>query len=312
MNKNKKHWQNYWDSGALTSLPQDFKANYDGEIYDFWYKHVLTFKENSTVVDICTGNGAIALMIKNIANVLNKNITVIGIDAAKINPVNVAEIQHQFKELVNNVKFYGNTLIEEIDTVITSKVDYVVSQYGIEYCKVNKVALKINKILKKNGKLIFISHSPDSDIYKYMKSEQSDFKKIKELGIFKLFNKFVENKEKPLNFKFKLENKLDEIEKVFGNKLNSFVYEWVQIIQMLIRMPKHTLLANKKQIKEFSLMHIYGRKRADDLIAVSKKIIKNPKWYKKFSKNGLKLIATDELLYKDHHKIGNYFEFKKK
>jgi len=312
MSKNKKHWEHYWETGVLTSLPQDFKSNYDNEIYDFWYRQVLSFRENSTVVDVCTGNGAIALMIQDISNKLNKNISVIGVDAANINPVNIVKEQPDYKDLVNSVKFFGGVRIEEMDTVITSKVDYVVSQYGIEYCKTKKIAPKINKILKDNGKLIFVSHSPNSDIYIYMKQEKKDFKKLKKLKLFDLFYKFVENKEKPLNFKFKLEETLNEIERIFGNKLNSFVFEWVQTIQRLINMPKHTLLANKKQINEFISIHMYARKRADDLISVINKITKKPKWYKKFTENGLILTKTGQLLYKNNHVVGTYFEYIKK
>ncbi len=302
-------WAQYWKTGVLTSLPQDFEHNYSGEIYDFWYKQVNSFEDNSVVLDVCTGNGAIAIMIKEIANKINKRLNVIAIDGATIDTKTLVKCQPKLKSIIEEISFIGEVQIEEIDVAIKKQVDYIVSQYGIEYCKIEVIAPKISKILKSCGKLIFISHAAETDIHNYMKIEQEHFYKLKKIGVFKLFKKFIANKEKPQSFISKLNICLNEIEDIFGNSLNEYVYEWAQTMQMLARMPKHILLSNRKQIKEFYYLHLYARMRSDDLLSVSKKLKNNPKWYNKFIESGLSLKSHGELTYQSRHKVGQYYEF---
>ena len=52
----------------MTSLPQDFAANYDGEVAEFWQAAFAQVPPAGRMIDLCTGNGAIALLAVAYAN----------------------------------------------------------------------------------------------------------------------------------------------------------------------------------------------------------------------------------------------------
>ena len=67
------HWSEYWKTGVLTSLPSDFKENYDGELYEYWESVLLAQQTPLRVLDVCTGNGAVAILLTEIAHKQRRN-----------------------------------------------------------------------------------------------------------------------------------------------------------------------------------------------------------------------------------------------
>ena len=64
-------WSDYWAAGNLTSLPSDFAHNYDGEIKAFWFKIFDDLPDKSAILDVCTGNGAVAYLALDFAKANN-------------------------------------------------------------------------------------------------------------------------------------------------------------------------------------------------------------------------------------------------
>ncbi|HEY9119557.1 MAG TPA: hypothetical protein VIN33_07345, partial [Marinobacter sp.] len=57
--------RNYWRQGHLTSLPCGFSLNYDGEFLQFWHQQFALLGAGACVLDVCSGNGSIALLARD-------------------------------------------------------------------------------------------------------------------------------------------------------------------------------------------------------------------------------------------------------
>ena len=75
------HWSDYWSRGSLTSLPQDFAANYDGEVAEFWQGAFSGLDDTGRMIDLCTGNGAIALLAAEYFASEKPDIEIVAVDA---------------------------------------------------------------------------------------------------------------------------------------------------------------------------------------------------------------------------------------
>lgn len=310
MNKKLNHWTNYWEGGNLTSLPQDFLENYDGDIEEFWNKAFSLVAKQGQTLDLCTGNGAIALLAVAYSedNQLDFNVT--AVDAAKVNVDNLSVKYTHLKSNFNKINLISECLVENIELPENS-IDLITSQYGIEYCNWVKAAKQVVKLLKPGGHLIFISHANSSDIMTYMSQEQEQYRTLEQLGLFKIllgyFDKKDSHKETILSLK-----KLQQLLIQKFNQTNSPLYKGVlDFIHQALAIEKSVLLEHENAIKKFYQQHIFAYARLEDIIDVSRKINDNPHWYSAFEKVGLQLENSGELLQFGKHKAGKYYHFKK-
>ncbi len=146
-----EHWSEYWRSGHLTSFGNGFKKNYEGELKDFWRAASNNFEEGSTILDVGTGNGALIELIQN-----NKKFNCFGIDQADIHSGITRSI---------NGTFLSNTSVEclPFDNQTFSNV---ISQFALEYSRVDEGIDEVFRVLALDGTFIFVCHHPDSIIVK--------------------------------------------------------------------------------------------------------------------------------------------------
>lgn len=302
---NKNHWSKYWQQGSLTSLPQDFKENYDGEIYQYWYQFASKIPNNTVLVDICTGNGAVAFIIAEVAVKLNKSIKIMAVDAAKIDIKSVLNKYPKYQEYINHIEFISSCLIENLEDQIDIPVDYFISQYGIEYCDMEQIAQVLTNLLSAHGEINFISHTPNSDILKYMGQEEKEYQMMEDLGLFMVFKDFDKGKSKVNEFK----SRISTIYKKLPVSNNSqLMFAWKNIVKQIRLRPLSQILQNKDQIIGFYLQHMSARARSKDLLHVSNKIT-DANWYQPLLDNKMKLVADGTIWYKSEHNAGHYYRF---
>ena len=102
--KNKKKiaaWSSYWSEGNINSFPNLFAENYSGDIFRFWSETFTMLREHNRVLDICTGNGAIAILARDDVNRRNISCNIHAIDVAKIQSHELQDSDATF----NNIKF---------------------------------------------------------------------------------------------------------------------------------------------------------------------------------------------------------------
>ncbi len=157
-------WSRFWESGSLTTFIGRFADNYDGDVMGFWFLEFRKLPDGAHVVDLATGNGALAMLATQYSRNNDKGFRITGIDYADIDPL--AYAKEDQREDMATIEFVGNTRIEQT-TLPDGSVDCAVSQFGFEYADPAAAIAEVSRILKPEGsRFAAIMHHQDSDIMK--------------------------------------------------------------------------------------------------------------------------------------------------
>lgn len=305
----KQHWSEYWRMGMLTSLPADFLENYDGELATYWKGVVDSLDDNSKVIDLCTGNGAIAILIKERSIEKNKSIHMTAVDASSIQPNLIIQKYPNKKQLIDEIEFISECYVEDVCDVLKGRYDLIVSQYGIEYCETQSAAESVFQLLNNDGQFVFVAHSPDTAMLEYMKVEEQVFQLLEDIKVFESFNDFSTKKSSTNGFKNKLKAFLDTISQ-HQLRTQTLLKTWGQNTYQLFHMNNQELKQQRVQVGLFLAQNLHARERAKDMLNVSKKLA-DPHWIEPFKKVGLVLKNDGQIKYQDKHNVGHYYEFHK-
>ena len=156
MRKNsQEYWESYWQQGHLTSFGETFSGNYTGILATIWLDYFNGAVPHTNVLDIGTGAGAL-LDICLTSSTEFSNIT--GIDSANV---------MASKSILRtpNAKILDGVDAKSIPLPSTS-IDYVVSQFGIEYSNLSESMPEVARLLTSQGQFQFVVHHVDSIIIK--------------------------------------------------------------------------------------------------------------------------------------------------
>ena len=155
-------WSDYWRLGELTTL-NHFRQGYTGELAGFWNRLVDPLPSGGRVVDLATGNGAVALAVLRRARTRGLALEVEGVDVAQIDPVAHAGKQPRLRDELQTIRFHPSTPLEKTG-LPTAHYDLVTSQYGIEYGDLAAAASEIARLLRPGGCFGAILHSAESNV----------------------------------------------------------------------------------------------------------------------------------------------------
>jgi ubiquinone/menaquinone biosynthesis C-methylase UbiE len=304
------HWSNYWKAGQLTSLPQDFKKNYEGNIQEEWNICFHRLKNNNKILDLCAGNCAISLLAVEYQNSKNINLDICALDAAEVFKKNILKKFPNQNKNLKKITIYSNTKVED-NGLEGSSFDFITSQYGIEYCEWEAAAKEVYRILKPGGEFVMISHSGSTEIVKYMNIEQNDYQALFDSGLFKYLMRFSNNK---LSYR-DLMSKLKIIQPKIVNRYKQNPTPLLETILVnldnIYSMQKNKMISNKTELKTLCQQHIFAFERMNDLLRVIKLILNKPKWYEVFIKNGLQLVENKKIIQNEKNNSGHLYRFKK-
>ncbi len=150
-------WSSYWSEGNVTSLPNLFADNYGGDVLRFWNEAFAALEGNSRVLDICTGNGAIAYLVRNHADHRAIRCEIHAIDVAEIQPAN----PERGETTLNEIQFHSGVAVEATN-FRSDCFDLVAGQFALEYCNVADAVKELSRIIRKDGALILMMHHADS------------------------------------------------------------------------------------------------------------------------------------------------------
>lgn len=162
-----QHWTDYWkNTNALNSFAEGQQGDgYQNEVADFWEKQLSQIAPNGTIVDLGTGNGAVAVLAQRLSQTNSYNWKVIGLDAANIEPQKLKIKDKDTKRLLNEIEFIANTPIEKAP-FNTQSVDAFISQFAFEYSDLQESLRHCTDCLKTGGIISILAHHPKSHISK--------------------------------------------------------------------------------------------------------------------------------------------------
>jgi len=156
-----QHWNSYWSqTKSLNSFAEGEQSQgYTGDIADFWNRLFSTLPSNSTVLDLATGNGGLAVL----AQQSNPSFTVLASDAAKINPVALYNAEDPIYPTLNKIKFIAEMPSEQLKFE-DKQFNLVMSQFGFEYAQTTEALEQIFRVLQAKGRFVALVHHKDSFI----------------------------------------------------------------------------------------------------------------------------------------------------
>ena len=158
---NNDEWAQFWRHGSVTTFERRGNPNYDGEIREFWERQFATLAEGARIVDLATGNGAVALLAAEYSATHSRNFRVEALDRAPIQPLKDLENAEAASKWLGNVRFRGGAPNE--NTGLADKcADMVTSQYGFEYGHPAESARETMRILKPGGRIALVTHHANS------------------------------------------------------------------------------------------------------------------------------------------------------
>lgn len=155
-------WSSYWSASGLTTFQGRFQNNYDGRVRRFWERLVELTADGAAVLDLATGNGALAALLAEMASSQGKHLELVGVDFADIAPAETVPGEH--RRWLEQVRFLPGRRIEDTGLEDAS-FDLVVSQFGFEYGDRERTLDEIARLLEPgSGRFAAIAHHEDSAI----------------------------------------------------------------------------------------------------------------------------------------------------
>jgi ubiquinone/menaquinone biosynthesis C-methylase UbiE len=212
-----EHWSEYWkgnENNSFSVSPEDESIE---ALNEKWIEFIKDIEPPSRIIDIGTGGGALIRLAVEHQTVAH---TYIGIDYAKLN-------LNSLTSGYDNIQILENTNIETLP-IDSNSVDIAMSQYAIEYSNLKVSLQQVTRVLKPNGRFMFICHCDNSMVLKKnikIKEVISDV--LSPNGVIELVNDFFKLlDEQPTSatalkeIQEKLKNKLSALHDIFPNEIN--------------------------------------------------------------------------------------------
>lgn len=162
------HWSRFWQQGFITTFGASKLNNYEGAVRRFWLEKFVELPVEARILDIATGNGAIATIAAEVSNEFQKNFFVAASDLAEISDQLVGNTQDL--QLRKNIDFHSHTPCEK-QPFEDGFFDFASSQFGFEYGDAELTIQEMRRVLAPGGQFIAISHHVDSDLIKAARTE---------------------------------------------------------------------------------------------------------------------------------------------
>ena len=304
------HWSDYWATGALTSLPQDFAFNYDGEVERFWRQQFSALPDSGRLLDVCTGNGAIALLAAVWSRESEHELAISAVDAAALSPELIARRSPETAELVERIRFVGQTPIEALPFADES-FDLVTSQYGLEYCKLERAAPELARVLTPGGRLAAVCHGAGSDLLATMAEEQADYDELERSRLFDVLRSWEVGQLAEPDFKTRLDKLLRRLAAVERAPHSALLGPVIQAMNGLINLPGEQLRQQRDAVGAYRRQLQAGRTRLEDMLRVNRRIAEDPSWHQPLADAGLEPIHSEALVYRGEHPMGTCHVWRK-
>ncbi|HMB38797.1 MAG TPA: class I SAM-dependent methyltransferase [Wenzhouxiangellaceae bacterium] len=155
------HWSEYWQGGSATTFGAGrFEQHYDDTVESFWRERVAALPDDTRIVDLGCGNGAVVAMLAKFADQLDRRWTLIGVDAADVQAGKVIALSNLERA---HIEILSRTPMESTG-IEAASVDLVAGTFGLEYGDPAGTIAELTRITRPGGGVAAIFHHPDSAV----------------------------------------------------------------------------------------------------------------------------------------------------
>ena len=154
-------WTRYWSSGRLHSCAGSYAGNYDGAIGRFWRGLAAGLPEQTRVLDLATGNGALPLLLWESRG---QALQIDAVDLAALAPAWYRPDVHA------GVRFHAGVHMEALPFADAS-FDAVLSQFGFEYADRWPALDECLRVSRSGATLALVMHHHDSVLVRVGREE---------------------------------------------------------------------------------------------------------------------------------------------
>lgn len=162
-------WDTYWQHGFLTSCADAFQGNYGGGIAAHWHEAFAALPGGAHILDVCTGNGAVAALAARAAIDRGVAHRITGVDLAAIQPTQALADD---PDVLAAIDFRSRTSADATG-LDDASVDLAVGQYALEYTPLASTLPELARVVRPGGGLNFILHDMQSVVLTTTREELS-------------------------------------------------------------------------------------------------------------------------------------------
>ena len=151
-------WNQYWHYDRIASCFDDAgRANYADEIAEGWRSFFASLPNGTRILDLCTGNGAAALIAAETGRAEARQFRIVAVDQADIDPAcHVSRHEEDYAAII----FLRGTRVEALPFP-GGGFGAVISQYGIEYSDLEHSVPEAVRMVAPGGRLRLVVHAAD-------------------------------------------------------------------------------------------------------------------------------------------------------
>lgn len=155
-------WARYWASARVAACLDAAESNYAGRLRTDWERFFAELAPGATVLDLATGNGAVAAIAAAVSREGALALEVHGVDSAPIDPLRYAG---ELAEELAAVRFHASTPAESLPFAAAS-VDAACGQYALEYTDTARSVPELARVLRDGGSARFVLHARESVVWR--------------------------------------------------------------------------------------------------------------------------------------------------
>ena len=153
-------WNDYWHFDRLSSFDDEGRINYREEVAAGWRAFFEALPQGASILDLCTGNGAVAVLAAEASRRGGKDFRIVAVDSADINPC--LYVKNHRDELAT-IEFRPGTPTERLPWP-DSSFEAVVSQFGIEYSDLSESIPELARVVAAGGKARLFLHAAEGAV----------------------------------------------------------------------------------------------------------------------------------------------------
>ena len=306
-NDSLKAWSHYWiEEKQLWSCPGTQEFDKNGTLRRFWESQLLASGRTQKILDVACGNGVIGKMFFDAAIARGLTVDIVGIDVALIRE---ETLSHQESRL----QLMGSIAVESTPFEDGS-FDKITSQYGIECSDLSTSTLELARLLAPGGRMVFLTHSCDSIIYKSVCAQQLAYQQIQAENLFGLAMEFLKRDFTGGDAR----SVLKQIHKSFSLLLKSEEADMLTLESFLRRLDQ--LLASRakgsRAVVESEVNYLFkladiATARASSMRNATEKVSRADEFKVLCTSSGLQLQYYEPLINEAEINLGTVWEFTK-